>query len=688
MVLFVCYSGVFGGAERQLVEVAGALGAALRSECCVACPESPLAQAARGAGMNVFPLRVRSLHLRASPRDRLLSVLRLAGHALEVRALVDNLDPELVIAWGMRSAIACAAAGQGRRGRAPLIFQHNDLLPGPLTAWLVRAASARADLVVAASEAVARDLDPWGCLGTRLEVVHPGIDVNCFDGSIPPAEPPEVLVLGALVGWKRPDLALDAFALVRESRPDARLRLVGAALGQEGAVEERLRERAERLNLAGAVEISGALADPRAALQSATCLLHCAEEEPFGLVVLEALATGRPVVVPDSAGPAEIVDGSSGLLYTPGDARAAAEAVLELLASPERAARMGAHGRARAREHFDRAASHRKYVAIVEPLLRKRRVRGGDDGGLSAAPMNTGGLAIVTVSHNSAHELGALLASVDRHLPGARVLVADSASSDDSVAVARAWPGGAFVLPLAENVGFGRACNRALAEVHEPVTVLLNPDVELLDASLLALAREVSRSELGERLLSPLVLNSDGSRQDSVHPTPTSPAELLRAVVPPALLPGRAGRRLAPWRADGPRRVGWAVGCALVARTDTLRRLGPFDERIFLYGEDLDLGLRAAAQGVETWFWPTARVVHHAAHSAQAAFGGEPFDRLAHARHDVVARRLGVGRARLDDVAQAVTFTSRAALKRLAGRSAARERRQLAALARVRRPGR
>jgi GT2 family glycosyltransferase len=185
-------------------------------------------------------------------------------------------------------------------------------------------------------------------------------------------------------------------------------------------------------------------------------------------------------------------------------------------------------------------------------------------------------------------------------------------------------------------------------------------------------------------LLAPVVLATNGAREDSVHPVPGSPLDLLHAVVPPAAVPGAAGRPIAPWRADRPRRVGWAVGCAIVARTDTLRRLGPFDEQIFLYGEDLDLGLRAAAAGVETWFWPNARIVHHRGHSAQAAFGGEPFELLARARREVIARRLGPARTRLDDAAQAVTFASRGALKRLAGRSDARERRQLAALATVR----
>src|SRR5204862_278532 len=82
------------------------------------------------------------------------------------------------------------------------------------------------------------------------------------------------------------------------------------------------------------------------------------------------------------------------------------------------------------------------------------------------------------------------------------------------------------------------------------------------------------------------VLLPDGTRQDSVH---TDTADVARAVVP-----GRAG----PWDANEPRKVDWAVGCAIAGRTETLRRLGPFDEGVFMYAEDLDLGLRAAQQGI------------------------------------------------------------------------------------------
>ena len=294
------------------------------------------------------------------------------------------------------------------------------------------------------------------------------------------------------------------------------------------------------------------------------------------------------------------------------------------------------------------------------------------------------GLALVTVAHNSATDLDRLLESVARHLPAARVVVVDAGSTDPSIDVARRWAGEATVLEL-DNVGFGRASNRGLDAVSVPVTALLNPDVELVDDSLATLAAEAARVDRPERLLAPLVLMPNGRRQDSVQSEPVSLPEIVHALVPDALLPGPLAVPLARWRSNRPRRVGWAIAACLVARTKTLRRLGPFDERIFLYGEDLDLGLRARDHGVETWFWPQARIVHRRAHATERAFGGEAFELLARRRREVIARTRGVRRAKLDDWVQLVTIADRIVIKSVLGRPTARERRQLAVARRVRR---
>src|SRR5262249_868311 len=157
----------------------------------------------------------------------------------------------------------------------------------------------------------------------------------------------------------------------------------------------------------------------------AACLLHCAAREPFGIAVLEALAAGRPVIVPASGGPAEIADDTCAVLYPPGDVDAAADALVAVLSDPARAARTGALGRARARERFSRDAARNRFAAAVSTVSGRRS---------RPAPAS---LALVTVTHNSARELEALLLSVDRHLPGTPVVVVDCASQDGTLDVAR-----------------------------------------------------------------------------------------------------------------------------------------------------------------------------------------------------------------------------------------------------------
>jgi GT2 family glycosyltransferase/glycosyltransferase involved in cell wall biosynthesis len=642
----------------------------------VACPEGPLAAHARDAGLRVFPVPERRLELRGTLRDRVAAPWRLAGLGAEVREIVTALRPEVVYGWGARAALASLAGVAGVRPPPRLIFQANDLLKGPWVSRGVREAARLADRVVAPSETIASDIDPRGVLGRRLLVIRQGVDLERFRPVGSSRSQPHALVLGALVGWKRPRLALEAAALALRDLPSLRVTVAGAPLGELGrGVAASLVRRAGLPDLNGRVTVMNAHPDAAATLRSATCLLHCADCEPYGMVLVEALASGLPVVAPAACGPAEIVNPSCGRLYTPGDARAAADALIEVLSDPTRTAELGAAGRRRAEALFDVEETQRRHRELVEELAAEPGARPA----AKAPPASPGRapMALATVTHNSERDLRALLDSVERHLPEARVIVADSGSGDASVEVARG--GRATVIELGENAGFARGCNSALAQVLEPVTVLVNPDVELLDGSLAALARELTRPGTSERILAPLVMLPDGSRQDSAQRRPAGLGALAAALLPPASLPRPLARRLDPWRSERPRRVGWAVGCCLAARTDTLRGLGPFDERIFLFAEDLELGLRAADAGVETWFWPEARVLHRGGHSTGRAFGGEPFELLARNRRAVIAERLGEGRARLDDWLQLATFANRMALKTLLGRGGTRERAQLQA---------
>ena len=203
--------------------------------------------------------------------------------------------------------------------------------------------------MAAASQAIADELAP------RATILHPGVDLDRFAPAPPPDGPRRALVLGALVPWKRADLALEVAARI----PALQLELAGAPLG-DGAFARALETRAARPDLAGRVTFLGALDDPRPALARAHCLLHCADAEPWGLALVEALASGRPVVAADDGGPREIVADGAGRLFPPGDAAAATAALQAVLGHPDVAA-----ARRRA-ERFPVEASAARFAAALE----------------------------------------------------------------------------------------------------------------------------------------------------------------------------------------------------------------------------------------------------------------------------------------------------------------------------------
>jgi N-acetylglucosaminyl-diphospho-decaprenol L-rhamnosyltransferase len=292
--------------------------------------------------------------------------------------------------------------------------------------------------------------------------------------------------------------------------------------------------------------------------------------------------------------------------------------------------------------------------------------------------------SLVVVLHDSGGPLRALLGSLDLLPSAPQLVIVDTGSRDEGPSLARA--AGAELVELGSNPGFGAANNAGIARAREAVTVLLNPDCELLDASLARLADAAASGP--DRLWVPRLLEAGGAVQRSAHPLPGTLGAFLPAVTHPPALPQALRERVEPYRSERPRTVGWAIAACLAARTGVLRRLGPFDPGQFLFFEDMDLCLRARAAGIPTVLDPGVRVRHRGGHATRRAYAGEPHELLARRRREVVLANRGRAARALDDAAQALTFASRVAAHGFAGRAAERERAQLAALLRaIRAPG-
>lgn len=183
-------------------------------------------------------------------------------------------------------------------------------------------------------------------------------------------------------------------------------------------------------------------------------------------------------------------------------------------------------------------------------------------------------VTIISVSYASAKIIGDMLLSVPA---GVRVIVVDNASPDDSVAVARA--GGAEVVALQHNIGFGPACNAGAALATTPFLLFLNPDARLTPECVGQLVAAAAQHPTATAF-NPRVTDGAGK-----------PHFKRRSV----LLP-RAERMPRGWPA-GDREVMVLSGAALFCRRDAFNAVGGFDPAIFLYHEDDDLALRLKALG-------------------------------------------------------------------------------------------
>lgn len=233
--------------------------------------------------------------------------------------------------------------------------------------------------------------------------------------------------------------------------------------------------------------------------------------------------------------------------------------------------------------------------------------------------MAAGPYSIVVVTWECAGHLRTLVTSMNAHLDGSQeLIVVDNASSDGPAAQAAAWKGRGRFIQSGENLGFGAAMNAGVREAAEEVAVLLNPDTELLDDGLDRLA--ASALELGA-LVGPRVLNADRSMQPSASGPEVGVWPWVRALVPGGLQPKAMVAKTEPYRLERRLEVTWLTGACLAGPTAVLAHLGPFDPALRMFGEDIDLGLRAGAAGIGSWFEPQTRIVHHGQASSTLVYG-------------------------------------------------------------------
>ncbi|MBE0565095.1 MAG: glycosyltransferase [Krumholzibacteria bacterium] len=339
--LIINHAVDLGGAERTLLDLLDHLDRD-RFSPAVACPhEGPLTAelARRSIPLHFGHPRPRLLDIKrqslgTSPLAPLAYPLDLALTVRDLAALIRRERFDLVYTNSAKADVYGSLAG--RLAGRPVVWRLHDIV-GPaafsrLNLMLFRlAATHLTDRVLAVSGVVRDALVGLGVPAAKVGLVHNGIATTRPQVATDrpavraawnlPADAPLVGMVGRLVAWKGPDVFLQAAAKIAAARPEARFMLVGDAIYGEQDYVDRLKALATDLGIGERTVFTGFRTDVDELVAAMDVLVHASTEpEPFGLVIIEAMHQGVPVVATRAGGVLEIVDdGRTGLLAAPGD---------------------------------------------------------------------------------------------------------------------------------------------------------------------------------------------------------------------------------------------------------------------------------------------------------------------------------------------------------------------------------
>ncbi|RJS17336.1 glycosyl transferase family 1 [Corallococcus sp. H22C18031201] len=406
-ILFLNPVGILGGAERALLDLMDCLRRedARLSLHLLAGTDGPLLDEARRLGVEArwlpLPERLSALGdsgLRGQGLRQTWRFARtlaptpalLATYGWELRREVQRIAPDLLHSNGIKThLLSPATLGLPLRR---VWHVHDFLGERPLVRRALRVLRPLASAAIANSRAVGEDAR--AVLGeVPVQVVYNGVDVQRFapgpgDGSrldelagLPPS-PENVLRVGLVATyarWKGHEVFLEAAARLLSQTPAApstRFYLVGAPLYRtpdSQFSESELRQRIAVHGLEGRVGLVPFQAEPAAIYRALDVFVHAStRREPFGLTIAEALACGRPSIISQSSGAAEVLrDGDEVLSIPSGDAGALATAMHALLHDSALRARLGQAARHAAEARFSRERYAREVLAVYRRVLTR-----------------------------------------------------------------------------------------------------------------------------------------------------------------------------------------------------------------------------------------------------------------------------------------------------------------------------
>ena len=277
----------------------------------------------------------------------------LVRYVLALRRLLRELKPDLVHTNSLKSALYGGVAG--RLAMVPVLWHvrdriANDYLPTPVVTMVRIAARVLPTAVIANSQSTLDTLPRRGVV-LASPVIPDSVAMPAALDHIG-SRPLTVGLVGRLSPWKGQDVFLRAFALAFPHGPE-RAHLIGSVMFGEQDWERHLHILVRDLGLTGRVDFRGFREDIWSEFAELDVAVHASTTpEPFGQVVLEAMAAGVPVIAADEGGPSEVVtDGVDGLLVPPRDPKVLAAALRHLAQDADLRASLQAAGRLTAQRY-------------------------------------------------------------------------------------------------------------------------------------------------------------------------------------------------------------------------------------------------------------------------------------------------------------------------------------------------
>jgi GT2 family glycosyltransferase/glycosyltransferase involved in cell wall biosynthesis len=457
-------------------------------------------------------------------------------------------------------------------------------------------------------------------LRPKIHVIHHGIGATGtyghIDGTSPPADlPVSVFTACRLVAKKGLEYLLHACALLRDRGVSVRCVIIG-----EGPERRRLEALVAELGLGEEVRLLGALANDeiwRRVGPHDICVVPSVyavdgERDGIPVILLEALATGHPVISTRVSGiPELITDDVHGLLVPERDPQALAAAIERLIGDSAQRRALATAGQARVRKDFDIHDKARQLWRLICPDGQEATEAPGmrPDSSTVEERHLVPSVSVIIVNHNGVKFLPPLFESVARQsLAPSEVWFFDNASTDGSVATARALLPGIKVVTYGRNIGYSVPVNEGIRRSSADYVLVLNVDVVLEDRFIEQMVTAVERYETAGWAAGRMLKLTEAGKSHRVDCLGHHMARKRYAT-------GTDYSRPFDWRDyEHERFVFGASACAALYRRSLLedvRLEGEyFDEAFFAYFEDVDLDWRAQLRGWKCLYVPSAVGYH------------------------------------------------------------------------------